>query len=364
MKAQALNTSQRNRTLDLLKGILIIFVITLHFPFPDGFRERALFPYWVSFAVPAFLFISGYVSSLSAGRAGGGLKELYDPKRLLAKCVRFLIPYTIYFIFMQVIFRVTGLYKVGIVEYGLKALFFDYLRGTAGPGSYYVPLMIEFVFVFPLIYLLVNAKGFRGVLYTFGINVAYEVVKEAFGMGETEYRLLVFRYLFIIACGAYACIHGRKPQAAVESKAAESRDRSSGRTFGILNTVLMVMCTAAGAAFVYLFSYTSYESKIITYWRPTSVFAVLFIVPVMFLIVTRVNIRFAPLELVGKASFNIFLVQMIFYIYYERLKVGSLPVGAAYAVSVCGCVAAGILFYLAENRPTKALAKLIVKSPR
>ena len=349
MKAQALNTSQRNRTLDLLKGILIIFVITLHFPFAGGFKERALFPFWIDFAVPAFLFISGYVSSLSAGRAGGELKDLYNPGRLLAKCVRFLVPYTVYFVFMQVIFRVTGLYKVGIVEYGLKALFFDYLRGTAGPGSYYVPLMIEFIFVFPLIYLLVNAKGFKGVLYSFGINVAYEVVKEAFGMGETEYRLLVFRYIFVIACGVFAATH------------AEELQRSDRKVIRVLDIVLMASSMAAGAVFVYLFSYTSYESKIITYWRPTSVFAVLFIVPVMFLIVTRVNIRFAPLELVGKASFNIFLVQMIFYIYYERLNVGSLPVGAAYAVSVCGCAAAGILFYLAENRPTKALAKLIEK---
>ena len=121
MKAQALNISQRNRTLDLLKGILIIFVITLHFPFAGGFKERAPFPFWIDFAVPAFLFISGYVSSLSAGRAGGELKDLYNPGRLLAKCVRFLVPYTVYFVFMQVIFRVTGLYKVGIVEYGLKA---------------------------------------------------------------------------------------------------------------------------------------------------------------------------------------------------------------------------------------------------
>ncbi len=352
MKAQALNTSQRNRTLDLLKGILIIFVITLHFPFAGEFKERALFPYWVNFAVPAFLFISGYVSSLSAGRSGGGLKELYDPKRLLAKCVRFLVPYTVYFVLMQIIFRVTGLYKVGIVKYGLKALFFDYLRGSAGPGSYYVPMMIEFIFVFPLIYLLVKAKGFKGVLYTFGINVAYEIVKEAFEMGETEYRLLVFRYIFVIACGVFADTH------------TEELQRSDRKVIRVVDVVLMASSMIAGAAFVYLFSYTSYESKIITYWRPTSVFAVLFIVPAMFLAVTRANIRFAPLELIGKASFNIFLVQMAFFIYYDKLIGNKLPMGAAYAVSVCGCVATGILFYLAENRPTKALAKLIVKSPR
>ena len=349
MKKASENTSGRNRTLDLLKGIFIIFVITLHFPFAEGFKNRALFPFWVNFAVPAFLFISGYVSALSAGRTGGEIKELYDPRRLLAKCVRFVIPYTVYFILMQVIFRVTGLYQVGIVEYGLKALFFDYLRGGAGPGSYYVPMMIEFIFVFPLIYLLVNAKGFKGLLYTFGINVAYEVVKEAFGMGETEYRLLVFRYLFIIACGVFAATH-----------AGELKE-SGRKVIRTLDIVLMALSMAAGAAFVYLFSYTSYESKIITYWRPTSVFAVLFIVPVMFLIVTRVNIRFAPLELIGKASFNIFLVQMAFYIYYESLIGNRLPMGAAYAVSVCGCVVAGIVFYLIENRPTKALAGLIVK---
>ena len=358
---QAPGASGRNRTLDLLKGIFIIFVITLHFPFAEGFTKKALFPYWVVFAVPAFLFISGYVSALSAQRKDSDdIGELYSPRGLFAKCLRFLVPYTIVFIFAQIIFRVTGLYQVGPVEYGLRALFFDYLCGGFGPGSYYVPMMIEFVFVFPLIYLLVKRRGFRGVLCVFGINIAYEIIKEAFGMDESEYRFLIFRYLFVVACGVYACVYGSGEKSATDNAdAGTTGDKKRiDKTF---NAVLMGCCVALGAAFVYIFSYTSYQPRILTYWSPTSVLPALYIVPVMFVIVRHVKIKFAPLELIGKASFNIFLVQMIFYIYYGDLIGDRFPMGAAYAISVAGCVAAGVLFYLAESRLTKAVTGLIKK---
>ncbi len=338
-------------------------MITLHFPFAEGFTNKALFPFWVTFAVPAFLFISGYVSALSSQRKNlGDIGQLYSPRDLFARCLRFLIPYTIVFVFAQIIFRVTGLYRVGPVEYGLKALFFDYLCGGFGPGSYYVPMMIEFVFVFPLIYLLVKRKGFRGVLCVFGINIAYEIVKEAFGMGEGEYRFLIFRYLFVIACGVYACVSGGAAERSAEKAENGSESgRENRKVDKIFNAVLMGFSALVGAAFVYIFSYTSYQPKIFTYWTQTSVLPALWIVPLMFVIIRFGKIKFAPLELIGKASFNIFLVQMIYYIYYEDLAGNRFPMGAAYAISVFGCVAAGILFYLAESRLTKAVTGLLKK---
>ena len=326
----------RNRTLDFIKGIFIIFVIALHFPFSGDVAHRFLFPFWVEFAVPGFLFISGYVYALSyEKKAFSKLEDMYAPKDLLIKCLRFIIPFTIVFIAEQILFRVFGIYTVGIVEYGLRALFFDYLRGGIGMGSYYFPLMIQFIFIFPLIYAYVKRKGIKAVINIFIINIAYEVLKLAFGMSESEYRLLICRYLFIIAFGCYACIGKKEEQ---------------GRLYrGFIEGIF-----ALGVFFVLLFSYTSYEPKLFTFWSTTSAPTTLYIAPIMFIIVKMLKVKFSPLELVGKASFDVFLVQMVYFVLYENcFRYGyfaNINELLSFVITVAICVVLGILLWLLESK--------------
>ena len=328
-------SENRNRTLDFLKGIFIIFVIALHFPFANDLGHRLLFPFWVEFAVPGFLFISGYVYALSYEKRGlDRIEDMYEKKDLLVKCLRFVIPFTLAFIAEQILLRVFDIYTVGIVEYGLRALFFDYLRGGIGMGSYYFPLMIQFIFLFPLIYIYVKRKGLKALTSIFIINVIYEIVKLALWMSESEYRLLIFRYIFIIAFGCYACI----------SKKKEDEKLCNGLIEGIF---------ALGVFFVILFSYTSYEPKLFTFWSTTSAPATLYIAPIMFLLVKKVKIQFAPLELIGKASFDVFLVQMVYYVLYDSFiadKLKGLSDALNFVITVIVCVILGILLWLAENK--------------
>ena len=74
-------------------------------------------------------------------------------------------------------------------------------------------------------------------------------------------------------------------------------------------------------------------------------FTVLFIVPIFGFFVEK-NLSFAPLEKVGKASYNIFLTQMVYFIsldgfikkYINNIFVMSL-------INIFICVIVGILFY-------------------
>ena len=325
---------ERNRFIDVLKGILIILVITLHFPIERAEQLQYMFPFWATLTVPCFMMISGYVSALSyQKRAIGRPEEAYGTVRIAEQILRFVIPYTIAFIAEWIVFRIFGLYTVNVRTYGIFALFLDYLRGGQGQGSYYFPVMIQFVFLFPIVYFVIRKYDLKGLAGCFVANGIFEILKTAYGMSDGEYRLLVFRYLFIIAAGCYMAI---------------GKVRKNHKT-----VALSVISIAVGGAFAYLFSYTDYNPKILTYWRTTSFAACLLVVPVLGRLIRKGTWKFAPLEILGKASFNIFLVQMIYYNFadhiYERIPYRP----AQLAFNIFNCVAAGVLFYYIEKPLTK-----------
>ncbi len=325
---------ERNKFVDVLKGILIILVIILHFSFTESEVQQYFFPFHITLTVPCFMLLSGYVSALSfEKRRVDKLEHSYKSSVILEKVLRFTIPYTIAFIAEWIIFRVMGLYQVGIRTYGILAITMDFLSGGKGPGSYYFPIMIQFIFVFPVLFFVIKKHQLKGVVYCFWANGIYEVLKTAYGMGETEYRLLVFRYLFVIAAGCYIAI-GRLP---------------AKKTVVIWSA----LCVLIGGGFVFLFSYTSYMSKIITYWRESSFVVCLFIIPILSLGLKKVHWSFVPLEVLGKASFNIFLVQMIYYNFAERIYALISVRGMQLFINVAFCVSVGVLFYYVEQPLTK-----------
>ena len=140
--------------------------------------------------------------------------------------------------------------------------------------------------------------------------------------------------LFIIAFGCYACV-GRKEE--------------QGRLYtGFIGGIFVI-----GAFFVLLFSYTSYEPKLFTFWSTTSAPATLYIAPIMFISVKMLKVKFAPLELIGKASFDIFLVQMVYFVLYENFFRESFFADLSdilgFAITVIICVILGILLWFVEN---------------
>lgn len=333
---------QRNRFVDVLKGLLIIFVIVLHSDIPHSMRNVLGFPFWMNMAVPIFMMISGYVSALSLQKKGS-VEQAYEPRHLGQKMLRFVCPFTIAFLAQWIVFRATGLYQVGMKEYGLFALLLDYLRGGKGQGSYYFPIMIQFVFLFPAIYYFIKKYDWKGLLGCFGANGIFEVIKLAYGMEEYEYRLVIFRYLFLIAAGCYIAIG--------------DLDKLSKKGA----TIWSVGCVAIGLGFTFLFSYTTYSPKILVYWTDTSFVACLFLVPVIGWLLKKASFGFKPLELVGKASFNIFLVQMIYYNFADAMTVLIPDMALRLGFGILNCVAAGVVFYLIEEKLTKALIRILQK---
>lgn len=334
--------TERNRFVDTLKGVFAIFVIMLHCPYETGVFNRFLFPFWVCMAVPGFMFISGYLSALSFDKKEMvGLKQAYAFRDICARLVRFILPYSVAFLLEWCVFRIAGLYQVNMITYGLRALFFEFLQGGKGPGNYYIPIMVQFVFLFPLIYLVIKKNKVKGLIGCFAANGLFEIIKTFAGMSDGVYRLLIFRYLFLIAAGVYLAV----------GEVKREKKESVWDTLSIL----------VGLIFIVIFSYTGYQPKIFTMWAPTSLMTALYVVPIMSMLLRNCRKGLKPLETIGKASYEVFLVQMIYFCLGNKITETFENQYARLFISIIICTMLGIAFFYAINPLTTFLMKKIRK---
>lgn len=331
------DSKQREYFVDVIKGICALFVIVTHFNLSWEERTQYLFPFWIDMAVPIFMIISGYVNTKSyQNNQIDTFNKAYAMNGIIKKLVRVMVPFVIVFIIEEAICIWQGA-SINFWQFG-----FDFLNGGKGPGSYYFPIMLQFIFVFPAIFFIVKSHAKKGVVICFVINFIFELLQRAYGMTDGLYRLLVFRYIFVIACGCY-----------LASEQFEMKKWMSALSIGI------------GAGFIVLCCYLEYTPKIIVYWTRTSFVACLYIIPIIAVLIRRFGrIRFKPLEVCGKASFNVFLFQMLYYSFIEY-KIDILTGGILHLfINLAICTIGGVLFYYIEKPITNKISCLVDKIER
>lgn len=326
----------RERHIDLFKGILIILIIVTHFAWEDEERLRYLFPFWIDMAVPLFMMISGYafVRSFQKNRIDS-FSDAYSVKNVLPKVLRFTVPFFIAFTLEEAYFLHKNFqFSLSL----LKDLFFCFLQGGIGFGSYYYPIMIQFIFVFPIIYFIVKKHAFRGVVIVGIVNAAYELLQRAYGMNDGCYRLLLFRYLLVIAAGCYVAL---------------SDHRFDWRG--------MLLSFACGLFYLVAIWYLGYQPKIMIYWIGTSALACLYVIPFGMLGLRHLTgWHCRPLEILGKASFHVFLTQMVWYacVFWKITELVSSRF-LRFFLSIAASIFLGVIFYYVETPMTKWLSSKI-----
>ncbi len=319
--------ANRNHFIDILKGICIIFVIVTHFSWTADEKLKYYFPFWINMAVPLFMIISGYVYAFSYKKHNiKCTSDAYELKGILSKMVRYTVPFAIAFA-IEIGYMVYA-HKMPADEDLILRLIKDFMVGGYGPGSYYFPLMIQFIFIYPIIYFIVTKYEFKGVLLIGLLNALFELMQCAYCLNYTCYRLLIFRYILLIAVGCCTA-QGKVKQ----------------------HKLVLLISFVIGLIFIYNYNYLEYEPKIVTHWTKTSFVACLYIIPLAVLMLSYLgNVRFAPLEYIGKASYNIFLTQMVWYHFgfrwLEKVISDRLTV---LAVDIAICVVVGIIFYYLEK---------------
>lgn len=298
---------------DLLKTIAIIMVVFTHSGWSTVERNAYLFPYTISMAVPIFMLIYGYLSA--SGFNGKSIQQMFDKKSIYKKIVRIGFPFTIAFI-------------VGFIfidqQYGVGTLIQTYLRGGESYGGYYTPIMIQLIFLTPFLFSIVRKK--RGLATIFVLNLSYEILRMTYYINGETYRLLAIRYIFLVSCGMYVYLHSEQ----IKEK---------------LNYVKLIGSMILGAIYIYIVIYTSYQEVIIQNWENTSMMCAFWIVPIFMILYKHFQeMKDRKIYIIGRASFHIFLVQMVFIDNRELFLKGMGNLENA-IVNILICVPLGLIFY-------------------
>lgn len=287
-------------------------------------------------AVPFFMLVTGYVYTKSfQGHEIETLDQAYNKNYFLKNFIRYTIPYMIMYLLEFLLKTIVYIKNPS----GLKQFFISnialFLQGGIGPGSYYYPEMIQIIFLFPVIYILIKKFNFKGVLISALITLLFEILKFPYMSNEGQYRLLLFRYFMLLAFGSYFALNK------IDKK--------------------LWLASINGFIFIIVFGYIDYKPFIFKWWTGTSMFPVLFIVPIFGFLVEK-QFKCTPLEIVGKASYNIFLTQMVYYwVLYGKIASFIKIILLNALLSVIICVSIGIVFYEIESRITRKITDTILE---
>lgn len=302
---------------------------------PDNGKKIVGFYFWGEMAVPVFWFISGFLYSNQYQKRGNLCFDVYV-KSVIMNLTRFLVPYTLIFVISEVLLI---LIKHETLS---QRIIVDFLRGGIGPGSFYIICLVQFVFVFPIIYWLINNYDVRALVLLFLMNLLYELIKSKIGVTPEIHRLLLLRYLFIIACGCY---------------------KNCGKAI-IFKGIKNISC-CIGMLFLLLTQYMFFDPGKVQWWISTCVIAVLYVIPILdnFIDKYKDNLfeRFEIIKILGKYSFNIYLFQMMFFNFdeflYANISIWPIYVGTC----ICICSMGGVIFGVIEQPITKKVKGFVLK---
>ncbi|SHI97899.1 acyltransferase family protein [Parasporobacterium paucivorans] len=296
--------SGRVMIFDYLKAVAIFLVIANHTPWSDQELRSPFVPFLINMAVPIFMIVSGYTLALTSERQyDENISSLYKLQIMKKKISRYLLPYFMIFI-LQILAEVF-IRKAGLE---FRGVFSSFITGGYGPGSYYIPVFFQVILLYPFIFRFFLKGSLRGLFICGILNIMYEIavtiVLNNLGayrpvIGET-YRLIMLRYLFMIALGTWLYFN---------------------KNVRIKKSTLAIMF-AVGLSYLLLLQYTDFRLRIFNFWQYTCMITAFYIFPIFYLVFRKFRkIRMNSfvsdiLMLIGKASFHIYLVQMLYYHYF------------------------------------------------
>lgn len=327
--------TERLDIIDYLKALAVLFVIMDHASIVNGTlldRSGPLFLLFINKAVPIFMLLSGFTLAMSA--KNHTLRELYDPKRLWRKFLRITIPTVITYALFLILKFAAG---KGL---SLSEAANCFLLGRVGYGAYYYAVMVQFILIAPVLMHIIRKYESYGVIVAGLCNLFYEICCSCYNLDKRIYRILVFRYIFIIALGIYMHeIRGRK---------------IGGKTLAEM--------LAVGAIYVLLPNWWGYEYRVFTYspWNKSGMMSAFYVFPIIYIVMCAFSDARADkvckraAALAGKASYHIMYTQLMYFnvrsfVDTNLIDLKRLPAAAEYAVDILVPVLLGIAFYYVDN---------------
>lgn len=328
---------ERSNVIDIIKGLMIIFIIITHFRFayPDDYKRYGFY-FWIDMAVPVFMIITGYVTAIQYRKRGiESLDRAFSIEVVVPKVLRFLIPF--FLIMLLELPYMILVNKTSVIE-----TIAEFVRGGVGPGAYYTPVMIQLVFLIPLIYVLIKKYDWFGVILCFLLTALWEMLQYCWGMDGQSYKIIAFRYISVISFGCFIAIGKKK-----------------------LSKTVLALMFSIGLVWQIALNYIPLHPVFMNYdWARVNYLPSLFVMPILYVLIRKFSdskVKILPLQEMGKASFNIFLAQMVFYgcglagIVYKIIDNMWLQL----IICICVCLVGGYIFFIIEHGITSILIDYI-----
>ena len=324
--------------IDILKGLAIISVILIH-----TYNSNILFaigaPFYIWQAVPVFLLLAGFTNAYALFSANKTtLAESYDLSVIFRRLKRLIPPYLVIWIFQLVI--VLGIFISGInihvqdtnhFFYTGVDWIFNFLSGASGQGHYFVPLIIQFIFLTPFFYYLALRSPNQMLVFALILDLGLEYISAVSGLPSWLYSVLCIRFIFICGLGVWLAFQER------------------------VMTRWILLGGLLSALYIFAVCYLNFQ-----FWffsvDPTFFHAFAFF---WTLVIVVLGFQYLPsdpsnsivriLTELGKASWHIFLVQMTFFFVFENLLIYlggfASSIFILTAVSLIPCLLIGYGFY-------------------
>ena len=293
--------------IDLMKGICILIVAIEHARWTKDVWLKSLYPFWGRIAIPCFMVISGFLQGRS--NENKTLKQAYEPHLLWNKLKRYLQPFLFVFL-LEVLFYFIGSSSMfqnfinTVFHYSLetsqdlslKGILTSLIIGGYGPGNYYTPVIIQLILFYPLIYRFIRKFEYKGLCFSFFFCLCSELWQYNYKIPNSIYRNLLLRHMMTLSFGAYYSLGLYKR-----------------------NKILNLLSAITGISYIILHSYYGYTPYFFNRgWADVCFMSCMFYIPVIAFFLQKEKMSFPILELIGKASYHIYLTQMFYYNFAKK----------------------------------------------
>ncbi|MFD1185925.1 acyltransferase family protein [Pontibacter rugosus] len=327
---------QHFQQIDVVKGVAILMVLLLHsLTRQDLLKSYAVYHIWQ--AVPLFMVIMGLNLGLSVQRKDQNLQDLYSRSYFSKKAIRIIAPFLI-------VFAVS--IPVGLVWQwlqGEKVLHFDFYNligvlPVTGKGNYFITLLLQSILLLPIIGYAFSRKPVITSILLILLEVAFQLWSSNLTFFDTNdylYSAAFVRYFSAIVYGLWLAKYVLKYK---QTK---------------LGLVLSISACVAGVIF-WLVLYTGFKPSFIRpEWSVQQLFtfgyaAFWLWVAIRLLPSSSTALPLQFLATLGKASYHIFLIQVLFF--------GLADEASPLWLNLSVCLLFGFIFFKYEDKIIKLLS--------
>jgi hypothetical protein len=217
---------------------------------------------------------------------------------------------------------------------GLDGLVASFLTGGWGPGSYFVPVILQHILLLPILYYIAMRGADRMILIAFFINLLFEYYAAISGMQNDAYRLLYLRYLFAGALGIWLAFDGV----------------AKHKLLLIFGAIIGLAYTAAVEYYnfhLYFINSSWYSQNLPSFmWPFLLVFLGIKLGETSEIIRKATGSKLGKImSMPGKASYHIFLSQMVYFWAIHVVWIDQLAYLNNATNNMIICILLGMLFY-------------------